>query len=175
MTALIKAKEMLNRVTGFSIPIFGIQWTPVALDREAVRKFIVFLEDRRALFNPMPSEVEDDVIGSIRHIREQCVLTLGALGEKSQAAANVRAIGAACRHFLDNPYPEFNDAFERHRWRDGEREFGLRHGTKPEAFFTALGEFRGYVGAQIAVLAALYDLDIHGDLTGIIPPPEGDF
>lgn len=172
MAALVKAKEMLNRITGISIPVFGVQWTPATSDRQAVRKFLVFLEDRRALFNPMPAEIEDHVISSIQRIRAECVATLGALGENAPAASNVRAIAAACRRFLDAPYPEFNDMFERRqRWRDGDFGRGLRHDTSPEAFFTALGEFRGYVGAHIAVLASTYDIDIHGDLTTILPPP----
>lgn len=140
-----------------------------------MRKFLIFLENRRALFNPMDTEIEDDVIGSIHGIRDQCVTTLGAMGEKAEGAANVRAIAAACRRFLDTPYPGFNDMDHRRRWRDGEFSHGLRHGTDPKAFYTALGEFRGYGGAHIAVLAALYDLDVQGDLASILPAPAGDF
>lgn len=63
---LIRAKDMLARITGVSTPWLGISWTPPGSDRDAIRKFLAFVEDRRALFNPMPAEVEDHVISSIR-------------------------------------------------------------------------------------------------------------
>ncbi|MCE7030923.1 DUF6650 family protein [Jiella avicenniae] len=172
---IVKAKEMLRRITGFSIPIVGggVQWNPPASDRDAVRKFLGFLEDRRALFNPFPAEVEDHVKDSIQQIRRQCVATIGELGEASPGSDHVKAIGAACRRFLDEPYPSFDDIFRQRRDPSFEREewrWGLRYGTSPEAFFTALGELRAFVGIQLASLSALYDIDIKGDLARILPP-----
>ncbi|WJR67094.1 hypothetical protein QTA58_23430 [Neorhizobium sp. CSC1952] len=102
---LIRAKEMLKRVTGISTPLFGVSWNPPASDRDAVRKFLAFLEDRRALFNPLPAEVEDHVISSIHMIRAECTTTVGTLSDKAAGAVHIRAIGAACRRFLDEPYP----------------------------------------------------------------------
>lgn len=170
---LIKAKEMLKRINGFSTPVFGIQWSPPASDRDAVRKLLALLEDRRALFNPLPAEVEDDVIGSIHTIRAECVNTVGALGDKSPGAVHVRAIGAACRRFLDEPYPTFDDIMDRRRdpFLERDEHYGrLRRGTHPAAFFTALGELRAFVGTQIALLSAIYEIEIHGDLVRILPP-----
>jgi hypothetical protein len=173
MAMLIRAKDMLKRITGVSTPWFGVSWNPPASDRDAVRKFLAFLEDRRALFNPLPAEVEDHVISSIHMIRAECTTTVGALSEKAPGVEHVRAIGAACRRFLDEPYPAFDDIMERRRDPYFERdEFHGRslHGTHPAAFFTALGEFPGFVGAQIAMLSALYAVDVHGDLVRILPP-----
>ncbi len=129
-----------------------------ASDRDAIRKFLAFLEDRRALFDPSsPAEVEDHVISSIHMIRAECTTTVGTLSEKAPGVEYVRAIGAACRRFLDEPYPTFDDIMERRRdpyFERDEYHGRLRHGTHPAAFFTALGEFRGFVGAQIAMLWA---------------------
>lgn len=173
MAMLIRAKDMLNRITGFSTPLFGLSWNPPASDREAVRKFLAFLEDRRALFNPIPAEVEDHVISSINMIRAECITAVGRLSEKAPGILNVRAIGSACRRFLDEPYPEFDDIMELRRDPPFDREDSqgrLRRGTHPAAFFTALGEFRAFVGAQIALLSSLYNVDVHGDLVRILPP-----
>ncbi|WEX89945.1 hypothetical protein PZN02_005282 [Sinorhizobium garamanticum] len=172
-----KAKDVLKRITGFSTPVFGVSWNPPASDRDAVRKFLAFLEDSRALFNPLSAEVEDHVIASIHAIRRECVTAVGALGEKAPGVAHVRAIGAACRRFLDEPYPTFDDIMECRRdpYFDRDESHGqLRHRTHPAAFFTALGEFRAFVDAQIAMLFGLYEVDIHGDLVRILPPQMDD-
>jgi hypothetical protein len=74
---------------------------------------------------------------------------------------------------LDEPYPTFDDIMERRREPYFEREEHhgrLRHGTHPAAFFTALGEFRAFVGIRIAMLSSLYEIDVHGDLGRILPP-----
>jgi hypothetical protein len=168
-----KATDILKRITGFSTPLFGVSWNPPASDRDAVRKFLAYLEDRRALFNPIPAEVEDDVIGSLHSIRAECVSTIGALGDKAAGVVHVRAIGAACRRFLDEPYPLFDDIIDWRRDPYFERDYSsgrLRPGTSPAAFFTALGELRAFVGTQIALLAALYEIEVHGDLLRILPP-----
>ncbi|WFU01953.1 hypothetical protein QA648_17915 [Rhizobium sp. CB3171] len=173
MALLIRAKDMLKRITGVSTPWFGVSWNPPTSDRDAVRKFLAFLEDRRALFNPLPAEVEDDVISSIHMIRAECTTAVGALSEKAPGVAHVRAIGAACRRFLDEPYPTFDDIMERRRdpYFDRDESHGrLRRGTHPAGFFTALGELRAFVGIQIAMLSSLYEIDIHGDLVRILPP-----
>jgi hypothetical protein len=164
---------MLKRITGFSTPVFGVSWNPPASDRDAVRKLLAFLEDSRALFNPLSAEVEDHVISSIHAIRHECVTAVGTLGEKAPGIVHVRAIGAACRRFLDEPYPAFDDIMDRRRDPYFERDEShgrLRQGTHPAGFYTALGEFRAFVGAQIAMLSALYEVDIHGDLGRILPP-----
>ncbi|HEV2503711.1 MAG TPA: DUF6650 family protein [Mesorhizobium sp.] len=178
MAMLVRAKDMLMRITGISTPVFGISWNPPASDRDAVRKFLAFLEDRRGLFNPMPAEVEDHANSSIHTIRAQCTGTVGALSDKAPGAAHVRSIGAACRRFLDEPYSVFEDIMDHRRdpYFDRDEHHGrLRHGTYPAAFYTALGEFRGFVGAQIALLSALYAVDVHGDLVRILPPVVDDF
>jgi hypothetical protein len=45
-------KKIAKSLTGISTPVFGVSWTPPESDREVVRKLVVFLEDRRALYSP---------------------------------------------------------------------------------------------------------------------------
>lgn len=46
----MKFKEVIGRITGFSVPIFGVSWNPPQPDVTAARKVLVFLEDRRVLY-----------------------------------------------------------------------------------------------------------------------------
>lgn len=171
--SVLKAKDVARRLRGLSILGLGASWDYPPSEREAIRKLVLALEDRRALFNPPPAEVEDHVIASVSSIREQCTETLRELGESAKAAACVRIIRAACRRFLDEPYPSFPDVEEFHpdrHFREEGRDGRLRRGTRPASFYTALGELRAAIGQQIAILAASYGLDVEGDLASIIPP-----
>lgn len=48
--------ETARRVTGISTPVFGVSWSdPGPSETEIVRRFLVFLEDRRVLYNPFDS------------------------------------------------------------------------------------------------------------------------
>jgi hypothetical protein len=64
--------ELARRITGFSTPFFGVQWTPPANERDTVREFVTFLEDRRVLFTPYELEVEGQVERSVHAIRRRC-------------------------------------------------------------------------------------------------------
>lgn len=76
-----------RRITGISTPLGGIQWAdPGPSEAEMVRGFLVFLEDRRVLYNAMQLEVPDQVERSIHEIREECTRTLQRLGANAFAA-----------------------------------------------------------------------------------------
>ncbi|CCV09588.1 conserved hypothetical protein [Mesorhizobium metallidurans STM 2683] len=58
--------ETARRVTGISTPVFGVSWSgPGPAETEIVRRFLVFLEDRRVLYNPFDMETEAEVRHSI--------------------------------------------------------------------------------------------------------------
>lgn len=75
----IAAKSLARRLTGFSLPFFGVQWTPPADEREIVRGLLTALEDRRVLFVPHHLEVVSHVTSSVLQIREILTKTLQAL------------------------------------------------------------------------------------------------
>lgn len=159
----ISLSNLARRITGFSTPIFGVSWNPPAAEHDTVRGFLTFLEDRRVLFHPYQLEVESDVHHSVQAIRQACTEGLTALGEQSHAVGPIRAIRAACRRFLDEPHADFRNlsgAFGR---------FGDRAG-----FFTALGELRATIGAQIAILAVLYKIELEAELASIVPAEDKD-
>ena len=163
----IAAKSLAHRLTGFSLPFFGVQWTPPADEREIVRGLLTSLEDRRVLFVPHHLEVVSHVTSSVLQIREILTKTLQALPETSRAAGSIRAMRAACRRFLEEPAPDFRNLMQWH----GPRHRGDEEGSP--SFFVALGELRATFGTHIAALAYQYGLDIEPDLSSILPSADG--
>lgn len=155
--------EVARRITGISSPFGGLQWAdPGPSDAETVRQFLVFLEDRRVLYNAMDLEVVAQVERSIHEVREQCTRSLQALGPSAFAVGPVRAIRAAGRRFHDDQHEDF-------RFFDGRSR-----GEGTPGFFAALGAFRATVGHQVALLAAHYDIDVEGELAAVLPALEED-
>jgi Family of unknown function (DUF6650) len=155
--------DLARRITGFSTPFFGVQWTPPSAERDAVRAFLTFLEDRRALYVPYDLEVFRFVVPSVQEIRHRCTETLAALPEASRAVTPVRAIRAACRQFLEQPRLDMAN-LPRH----------LLRSYDTSVFYTSLGELRAIVGLQVGVLALLYEIELESELTTIIPAEDKD-
>jgi len=156
--------DTARRITGISFPFGGLSWAdPGPSDAEIVRQFLVFLEDRRALYNPMQLEVPADVERSIHQIREQCTRTLQQLGPDAFAVGPLRMVREAGRRFHDDCQEEFPHF---HREWDGPHRHGRDAGP---GFFVALGAYRATVGHQVVLLAAHYDLSIEGELASVVP------
>ncbi len=94
-------QEIANRLTGISIASVGVSWQPPALEITAARRVIAFLEDRRVLYEPGQQEVPDHCVQSLNEIRHFFSGELGQLDSKSELAASLRAMRAACRKFLE--------------------------------------------------------------------------
>jgi hypothetical protein len=151
-----------RRITGISVPSGGVQWAdPGPSDAGIVRRFMLFLEDRRVLYNPMDLEVVSQVEASVHAIREECTKTLQALPPDVFASIPLRLVRAAARRFQDDQHEEFR--FFDEQWH--------ARGETP-GFFAALGAFRATVGLQVALLIAYYDIDIEGDLATVLPELE---
>ncbi|WP_371933117.1 DUF6650 family protein [Bradyrhizobium sp. CCGUVB23] len=150
-------------LSGFSLPFFGVQWTPPADEREIVRGLLTAMEDRRVLFVPYHLEVVSQVTSSVLEMRKILTKVLQALPETSRAAGSTRAMRTACRRFLEEPTPDFRNLT---RW------LGARHADDEEgspSFFVALGELRATFGTHIAALAHQYGLDVEPDLASVLP------
>ena len=145
--------NIVRSLTGISTPVFGVSWNPPETQRDIVRKLIIFLEDRRALYNPFDIEMPVYVGRSIIEIRHQLTEILENLGESSEISQHLRAMRAACRKYLDNTCNHLNP---RYHFRDFE-------------VFASLGELRAVFGIHIAQLCVKYGIDIEQDLASIIP------
>jgi hypothetical protein len=155
--------DVARRITGISTPLFGILWAdPGASQADRVRGFLVELEDRRVLYNPMWLEVPQQVDHSLHEIRRACTAALQDFSADDFAVVPIRAIRAACRRFHDDSNMDFQH-FDR-------RDYGQH--DPGAGFFVALGALRATIGQQVAMLAAHYDLEIEGDLATVLPSDE---
>ena len=157
---LMRFKDIAERITGFSVPIFGISWNPPEPEIDVARRVLGFLEDRRVLYNPYHLEIIDHCIQSVLEIREFLTTQIGELSPKSKLSAHLRDIRAACRKFL-------NDVQQNHHRSRILRPY--HPGPFESEFFTALGELRASVGMHVTAIALMYGLDVEGDLESILP------
>jgi len=155
----VSFKEIAKSLTGISTPFGGVSWKPPETERGVVRKLLVFLEDRRALYNPYDIEMPVYVDRSIIEIRHKLTEILESLDEKSEASQHIHAMRAACRKFLN----QTSGTQTRNRY------FGMH---RDEFFFAALGELRAIFGIHIAQLCVKYGIDIEEELVSILPTPD---
>jgi hypothetical protein len=142
------------RLTSIDAFGFGVGWDWIDSEGEIIRRLIVFLEDRRALFEDYAFEVPSDVVSSVLQIRSELTKTLQQLSEGSGAAHAVRALRDTCINFLRSA--------ERPRWGP--------------TFNIALGELRGVFSVYVVGLADRYGILIHGPLAAVVEvarPVEG--
>lgn len=154
---LLAFNEIASRITGISIPVFGVSWNPPESEREVVRQTFIFLEDRRALFNDFAHELDHEVSESVLAIRMELTAALKRLSANSEAVPSLRAMRAACRRYLDTTHPGAPDGGPRSYWGG------------PFSFMTELGTLRAMIGVQVAYLAVKYGIDLDGELTNVIP------
>ena len=157
----MKFKEIASRLTGFSVPVFGISWNPPEPEVTVARRILAFLEDRRVLFNPYYLEVVDQCTHSVVEIRKFLTVEIGQLTGDSKLAEHLRGIRAACRKFL-NDVPSDSGRILRPNWT----------GPFESEFFTQLGELRASIGYRVAAIALMHGLDVEGELASTLPEPD---
>ncbi len=149
-------QEIVSKITGFSTPVFGIQWEPPNKEREIAKSVITFLEDRRVLYNPTELELPHHCISSVIEIRHFFTEKMSDLDQNGELAKNVRTMRAACRKFLDSAQ------------RLDVQHFS--HGSYQSwVFYSSLGEMRGIFGMCLSQILLSYGLDIEKGLASILP------
>jgi hypothetical protein len=156
----MKFREIAARVTGLSVPIFGVQWNPPEAECVAARRVLAFLEDRRVLYVPSEMEVPHHCVESILRIREFITAELGKLASQSELGASLRAMRAACRKFLATVEADDRRIIE---FASSRSHFASW------VFNGAVGELRGVFGIHIARIAAAHGLDVEDQLASILP------
>jgi len=157
----VKFREIASRLTGFSVPVFGVSWNPPEPEVSVARRVLAFLEDKRVLFNPYHLEVADQCVQSVLEIRRFLTGEIGQLADDSKLSDHLRGIRAACRKFLDD-MPRGHGRILRPHWA----------GPFESEFFTQLGVLRGEIGIRIAAIAVMHGLDIEGELASTLPEPD---
>lgn len=163
----MKFNDITSRLTGISIPVFGLSWTPPASEREAAKRVVTFLEDRRVLYNPSELEVPEHCVMSIVDIRRHLTAEIQKIDADGELAKQLRAMRGASRKFLDTVQAP-NEYYSI-----------VEHGFSPGhfaswVFLSALGELRGVFGLHLAQIAAAYGLDVEDDLASILPAKNDD-
>jgi hypothetical protein len=163
--ATMKFREVVPRVTGLSVPIFDVQWSPPEAERLAARRVLAYLEDRPVLFAPSEMEIPIHCVESVIQIRAFLTQEIGMLDADQELALSLRAMRAACRKFLATV-----EADDRRAIR-----FGASLGHFASWVFNgAVGELRGVFGIHIARLAVAHGLDVEGQLALILPADPND-
>src|SRR5258707_14711 len=98
---MTKFKEILSRLTGLSTWPPGVSWNPPEAQRNAVRRILSFLEDRRVLFVPSEVEIPSHCVDSVLKIRQFLTVEIGKLDAEKELTQSLRAMRAACRKFLE--------------------------------------------------------------------------
>ncbi|WP_363318590.1 DUF6650 family protein [Hydrogenophaga sp.] len=96
----MRFKEIASRLTGLSVPIFGIQWNPLEAECVAARRVVSFLEDRRVLYAPSEMESPQHCVDSVLRMRDFLTAELGKLPQDAELARTLRPMRAACRKFM---------------------------------------------------------------------------
>ncbi len=165
-TSRMKWKEAANRLNGVSLGVpmasVGVQWEPKPTDSEVARRVIRFLEDRRVLYNDYACEAPGHCVESVLEIRRFLTEEIASLGDNSDLLAPLRVMRAGCRKFLNQMH------------HDRHRRIQIDYGMGQFGFYSALGELRGAMGPQIALLAASYKIDVENDLARTLPVPDSD-
>lgn len=151
-------QKILNRITGFSVPVFGVSWNPPVLHAKIARELIIFLEDRRVLYDFYELEYPDWAVKSVLEIRAYLTQCLQKVEKDSPLAESVRAMRTACRKFLGQCQGLDLDFSKRYFF------WGAN-----ALFYSALGEFRGTFGIHIAQISVRYGIDIRDELVQILP------
>jgi hypothetical protein len=139
----------------------GESWERPDSDKVVARRVLVFLEQKRALYDPHEQENVDYVIESVLDTRKLLTSELGKLGDQSELAKSLRMMLDACREFLSaNPAAK-----------------SLKSGSpSPEswsrrwaALEKSLPKLRKAFGLAVRDMVIRYQLTVHGPLLSIVP------
>jgi hypothetical protein len=139
---IMKFKEIVSRITGFSTAVFGLSWNPPEPEVTTARRVLTFLEDRRVFRNVIWRDDVESCVQSVLKIREYLTTELGNLASKSDLEQSLRAMRAACRKFLDRAQGLVPQK---------KRAVGNLPSHQGAIFNNALGELRGVFGMYIRV------------------------
>jgi len=145
-------------ITGVSSPIGGLSWQTSAGDRETIRKLLIYLEGRRALF-PHPHHYLSllNVAYSIQKLRSAINLALQALTEGSPGEPWLRAMQDACEAFLD--------ATKRLRVDMTERKTTVLDAASEKTYLDALHRLHVVIATHTTYLCAKFTIAPYGNLS----------
>jgi len=155
----ISFTKLAKSINGISTPLFGVSWNPPELDRNIARRILIYMEDRRALYDPMEIDRPEWVFDSVQEIRKFLTDIIANLDNVELALEKtIRDLRAACRKYSTMMY--------------GSRM--IIPGRSNNIYGIALGELRGVFGIHLARLSISYGLDVESQLASIFPIEDTD-
>lgn len=128
--------------------------------KQIAREVIIYLEDKRVLYNASQLENPDHCITAVIQIREFLTRTIKRLSDADELSSELRVIRNAARKFTDKD-------------QDMKMHFGRGAGFDQE-FFSALGEMRGVFGIYLEKIANRYALKVEDGLASIFTAESND-
>lgn len=151
----MKFERIYKNITGLSCPIFGIQWNAPAIESDEGKNVILFLEDKRVLFNPSHMEDAEHCALSVIELRSELTKHLQALPNGSNLASALKQMRKACQAFSN---------------RIGHPKFSSFDSAVQTSFLKReLTKLRENFGLPVANVAVAYGLDVDDGLASIIP------
>jgi hypothetical protein len=142
----------LRRITGISLPIIGVQWSLGADERDAIRKLLMFLEDRRILYADEPKDLKElnrkhsnsanEITSSVNLIRAELVKTRQSYSFDMKTSKVIESMQEACRRVMEGNYSRPVDNRAAPVW--------VQH----------VGRMRRIFGVSIFALSKSYDLEL---------------
>lgn len=150
----MKFKRILQSVTGISTPIFGIQWTPPQWASDLAEETLVYLSDKRVLFNRFDMEDAGHCIQSVDNIRSHLVSQRQRLQGNKELDKSLATMLRACRRFIDYVgHPKYS---------------GFEKPIQDSILENELQKFRSSIGKQVATLSISFGVDVEDELASII-------
>lgn len=151
----MKFERIYKNITGLSCPIFGIQWNAPPIEADVAKNIVLFLEDKRVLFNPADMEDAGHCAQSVSEIRSELTKGLQVLPSHSNLAKSLRRMRKSCQDFSNKlGNPNFS-------------QFDLP--VQTSILERELFKLREKCGVSIAEIAVAYGLDVDDGLASIIP------
>lgn len=142
----------LRRITGLSLPIIGVQWSLGADERDAIRKLLMFLEDRRILYVDEPKDLKElnrqhsnssnEITSSVNLIRAELVKTRQSCSFDIKTSEVIESMQEACRRVMEGNY------------------FISTNSHATSVWVQQVGRMRKLFGVSIFALSKSYDLEL---------------
>jgi hypothetical protein len=152
-----------SRITGFSVPLFGISWNPPVSDRTAAERCITSLESTGLLYADFEWEQPNECYVAASRLRDELTRQLQELAREAPVFRQLDAIREACR--------VFRDTLRRKGFESVSHHSDLHDHQKAE-FLQTLGALRDTCGKQIMLLAVQYGVDVAPHLAAWLPAPD---
>jgi hypothetical protein len=181
---LNRFRRGLNRITGFSTPLFGVSWTPERLDQDVATEVLLHLEGERVLRGPFEPTARSLAFSAVRSPSRNATKRRAGM-QKREEAERSRFAGeqqVAARQTLES-VKRLSDYLTDTRDRGGLSEKLARHlgrmrtacgefvwsvESRPDTYAVAQRKLRHTFGTEIAEMAASYGVDIPAALAPIL-------